>query len=262
MSQLEQEGDTNAGIEDEVNPFESLCSREEEDLIEILAAQDRSRSTTTPFSRTIQRDWGIPTFSDQIDKGICRFELVHPSDINNKLCIQLEHRKHSTGSDLWDSALVLAYGLPGILKTPNLRNKTVLELGSGTGAVGLYCSKCLGAKRVVVTDLAENLDLIRRNRDENGLDEDAVEIFALDWTHDELPDEITERNPTGFDIILGSDLCEFFHTDDDNDERFVLSIGSLSPFFNSLSPSICPVFVGAIGQNDHNLVAFAQSNYY
>lgn len=193
--------------EEELNPFESLCSGEGDDLVEMFArARDSNITTKPPFA---QRDWGIPTFSDQIDKGISSVDLVDPSDATNKVKIHLEHRKHSTGSDLWDSALVLAYGLSGILDTTSLESKTILELGSGTGAVGLYCANCLGAKRSVLTDLPDNLELIQRNRNENGLEEDAVEIVALDWTDKQLPSKITECYPTGFDLILGSDLCEW-----------------------------------------------------
>ena len=55
----------------------------------------------------------------------------------------------------------------------------VLELGSGTGFVGLALAK-LGASRVTLTDLPQRLPILKRNVEENGL-EDAVSVQALAW---------------------------------------------------------------------------------
>mmetsp|Transcript_9045 Transcript_9045/g.11773 ORF Transcript_9045/g.11773 Transcript_9045/m.11773 type:complete len:570 (-) Transcript_9045:1176-2885(-) len=61
---------------------------------------------------------------------------------------------------LWDSATVL---LGYFASHPNIiRGKSLVELGAGTGAVGLGCA-VLGCDRAIVTDLAPVLPLIEKN---------------------------------------------------------------------------------------------------
>ena len=76
--------------------------------------------------------------------------------------------------------------------------KRIVELGSGTGVAGL-ASAALGAARVVLTDLAENLPLLQRNAARNGLD---VSVAAFDWL---TPTTLGER----FDVVLAAD-CVFW----------------------------------------------------
>lgn len=47
------------------------------------------------------------------------------------------------------------------------RRRSVLDLSAGCGLVGLAAAR-LGAQRTVLTDLAPNLALLRRNADKNG----------------------------------------------------------------------------------------------
>ncbi|KAH0620211.1 hypothetical protein JD844_020258 [Phrynosoma platyrhinos] len=83
-----------------------------------------------------------------------------------------------TGSVVWDAALVLARFLEKKeeeeeeeaavgLGSPrlSLRRAAVLELGAGTGLVGLMAA-CLGAN-VTVTDLEEVQDLLKMNIENN-----------------------------------------------------------------------------------------------
>ena len=83
--------------------------------------------------------------------------------------------------------------------------KRVVELGSGTGIAGLACA-ALGASRVVLTDLPENLALLRRNATRNGWVQSLcgceVSVAALDWNTDALP---------ACDLVLGADVC--YHQD-------------------------------------------------
>lgn len=195
--------------EEENDPFQSLdCN-----LFEERKAAARPRA--------VRRNWGIPTFEDQIDRGILSFTLSKLQDPSKFITIALEHRKHSTGSDLWDSALVLAHNLEALV--PSLEGKTILELGSGTGAVGLYCSRCLGAKHVVLTDLPENLELLERNRIANGISETLVSIAPLDWMSEDFPDAAL----SGIDLIVGSDLCKC---------QLDMSLSKLEPFLSIPRP--------------------------
>jgi len=78
-------------IEDaEANPFLSVAF----DVFEVDSASPRSLPRTA-------RDWGIPTLADPIDRGIKSY------CVRNFVTVHLEHRRHSTGSDLWDSSLVM-----------------------------------------------------------------------------------------------------------------------------------------------------------
>lgn len=173
-------------------------------------------------NRPPARNWGLPSFKDQIDRRITYYDLKVPP---HSIRLNLEFRKHSTGSDLWDSALVLANYLPLL----NLQGKRVVELGSGVGAVGLMCKR-FGAS-ITLTDLPENCDLIRRNALENGfnvlnmekpqsLDKDdivsddaTVRVCPIRWgtTSDHLPTHLIRQG--GVDLILGSDLFLPYATD-------------------------------------------------
>jgi predicted nicotinamide N-methyase len=171
-----------------------------------------------------ERNWGLPSFKDQIDRRITYYDLkVLPHEIR----LNLEFRKHSTGSDLWDSALVLANFLPLL----NLAGKRVVELGSGVGAVGLMCKK-FGAS-ITLSDLPENCDLICRNALENGFnvfnmgkpkglekddisttsDNNIVHVCPIRWgtTSEHLPNHLIQQG--GVDLILGSDLFLPYATD-------------------------------------------------
>jgi predicted nicotinamide N-methyase len=79
--------------------------------------------------------------------------------------------------------------------------KRVVELGSGTGIAGLACA-AHGASRVVLTDLPENLPLLRRNATRNGWVQSLcgceVSVEKLDWHTDALP---------ACDVLLGADVC-------------------------------------------------------
>lgn len=82
---------------------------------------------------------------------------------------------------------------------------TVLELGAGTGAVGIYCA-ALGARRVVLTDgdpstLALAADNARRNRSVGLASAAAVELLPLRWG---CRADVAAVPPC--DLILGSDV--------------------------------------------------------
>lgn len=104
-----------------------------------------------------------------------------------------EHTKKNdhTGAVVWDDLIVLAKILE---KTPTfINNKTVIELGAGTGLLGLICSK-LGAK-VVITDQLNRLKQINENLNLNSTLNTSVSVIELDWK------KIEEINST-YDVIL------------------------------------------------------------
>ena len=98
-----------------------------------------------------------------------------------------------TASRVWPASAELARHVADVV-----RGKRVVELGAGAGLAGLAC-KVLGAARVVLTDLPENLPLLQRNAARNGLD---VSVAAFDWN---APDALGEK----FDVVLGSARIKF-----------------------------------------------------
>lgn len=90
------------------------------------------------------------------------------------------------------------------------RRLRVLELGSGTGAVGIAAAALLGAS-VTVTDLPHVLPNLQFNVDANAgileLHGGAVEVAALQWG------DIQQMEAVGreYDVILGSDVVYHDH---------------------------------------------------
>ncbi|KAL7550423.1 hypothetical protein ACHAWF_013663 [Thalassiosira exigua] len=89
-----------------------------------------------------------------------------------------------TGLNVWDGSLLLARYLE---KKPDIvRNKMVLELGSGCGLVGI-ASGILGARRVVMTDLSYALPLMKENVQGNRSSVahscGAIDCKECDWFH-------------------------------------------------------------------------------
>ena len=99
-----------------------------------------------------------------------------------------------TASRVWPASAELALHVADVV-----RGKRVVELGAGAGLAGLAC-KVLGAARVVLTDLPENLPLLQRNAARNGLDD--VVVAPFDWL---TPTTLGER----FDVVLAAD-CVFW----------------------------------------------------
>nr|XP_056707099.1 protein N-lysine methyltransferase METTL21D [Euleptes europaea] len=116
------------------------------------------------------------------------------------------------GVVVWDAALVLARFLdksaahrpapPGRRLRLPLRRKAALELGAGTGLVGLVAA-CLGAN-VTVTDLEEVQDLLKMNIEKNQhLVTGSIQAKVLKWG-----EEVTDFLPAP-DYILMAD-CIYY----------------------------------------------------
>ncbi|KAF9146000.1 Methyltransferase-like protein 21D [Mortierella sp. GBA39] len=98
------------------------------------------------------------------------------------------------GSTVWDTAIVLSKYLEksNILATSSAtasRSKrttlNILELGSGTGLVGLAVARMLSSTgqkaRIVLTDKANVLPLLQRNMEKNPAEGVELEARVLDW---------------------------------------------------------------------------------
>ncbi|NP_001290976.1 protein N-lysine methyltransferase METTL21A [Esox lucius] len=101
---------------------------------------------------------------------------------------------------VWDAAVVLCMYLE--LGQVELKGKVAIELGAGTGLVGIVAA-LLGAKKVTITDRKPALDFLAANVKENIPPDQlaAVEVSELIWGQG------LERYPEGgFDIVLGADI--------------------------------------------------------
>lgn len=82
------------------------------------------------------------------------------------------------------------------------RKLQVAELGSGTGLVGLYFARLVPSARVVLTDLADHVDLLQANMALNGLDNAHVEV--LDWCRKQ---DVSSFFEDGYDLVLATDCA-------------------------------------------------------
>lgn len=111
----------------------------------------------------------------------------------------LEHRHNSSTT------------LSGLLTRPHSQPLRILELGSGTGMVGIAAAAILGAY-VTVTDLSHVIPNLKFNAEANlktvGLNGGKVEVAALGWGVEEEMEAIKKDE---YDIIMGSDVVYHDH---------------------------------------------------
>lgn len=104
-----------------------------------------------------------------------------------------ERRALPYGVVLWPASIALAHEVAS--RPDDLRGRTVLELGAGTGLPGIVAAS-LGA-RVVQTDRQEvALAVCRRNGERNHVA--GIEYRQADWT--------AWDDTTRYDVILGADV--------------------------------------------------------
>ena len=95
---------------------------------------------------------------------------------------------------MWPASYLLACCLAAPPLEIAMRGATVIELGAGCGLPGLAGWAC-GARRVVLTDLPENLPRLDAILDANGVNDASGQLrmstAALDWCHP-LPDALMQ----------------------------------------------------------------------
>ncbi|KAF9452143.1 hypothetical protein P691DRAFT_722431 [Macrolepiota fuliginosa MF-IS2] len=108
------------------------------------------------------------------------------------------------GGIAWPAGQILSSYLTQTYQTTtSLSNKTIIELGSGTGLVGLIAGKLDPLCTTYITDQAPLLDIMRKNVLLNVL-EDNVKAVELNWG-----EPVPSTVPSKPDIILAAD-CVYF----------------------------------------------------
>ena len=150
-----------------------------------------------------------------------------------ELMVEQDQSLHDCcGGIVWESAFCLAQYLRGEARARRIRGRRVLELGAGTGLLGLAAAAS-GAKRVVLTDHPDAMPLLTRNVERNAEalagagdgdgDGDGDETgdgtgdahasrrrrripkcLPLDWTDDAHLDAVADLGP--FDVVLATDV--------------------------------------------------------
>jgi predicted nicotinamide N-methyase len=99
------------------------------------------------------------------------------------------------GSISWPGASILADYIQN--NSHLVRNKSVLELGSGPGVPGLVCS-AVGASQVVLSDQKNLCSLMQENINLNQQVLSNISSIELDW--------FSSQHVGTFNVIIGSDI--------------------------------------------------------
>ncbi len=154
------------------------------------------------FKKEISRPVGLGLCYVSAMKSFFDFK-VRDSEIKLRI-EQKEKEEENIGTVVWDAALCLVESLSNLPCFRNISDSKnsmrILELGSGTGIVGIATKLMFKDAHVVLSDL--ETDLLDRNvRSNVGSDSDSkLSIVSLPWG-----DENAARKVGVFDVILCSD---------------------------------------------------------
>ncbi|KAI9321209.1 putative methyltransferase-domain-containing protein [Dichotomocladium elegans] len=133
-------------------------------------------------------------------------DLTSDDDRIEKAARLIAHLAGRGGNDIgfktWGAAPLLAKKLIQQKLIPDMASRSVLELGTGTGLVGLACDK-LGAAELIMTDYHQSvLSNVTTNV---ALNESNARILELDFIK-VAKDEAPEWKGRTFDVVIASDL--------------------------------------------------------
>ncbi len=133
---------------------------------------------------------------------------------NKELIMKINQSlQYGYSGEVWDGALVLSYYLlKNQLKEETkskYSNKTILELGSGTGICGLITS-VMSPKHIILTDLPDKIGILKENLEENMelikeiSPNTLIDIYGIDWRK-EINDDLGKLD---VDLII---CCEIVY---------------------------------------------------
>ncbi|XP_031568402.1 protein N-lysine methyltransferase METTL21A-like [Actinia tenebrosa] len=154
-----------------------------------------------PFIITIQKasaSMALVPYSPHKTLGIFHKSERNFTFVGRTLTIHQDWEEGGVAAVVWDAALVLSQYLES--KGNWIKDKKVIELGAGTGLVGMVAA-ILGGD-VVVTDRKAALNYTKTNVKNNLkiLSDTSLKVTALDWGQD------TSIFSAPYDIILGADI--------------------------------------------------------
>ena len=142
----------------------------------------------------------IVSVSFEHDALTAPVNLSHTPEAASGIAAASYDEADGTFARLWPTSFALARFL---CENPSLvAGKRIVELGSGSGAVGLVCA-ALGATSVTLTDLPDAMTLLATNLAQNPTLAPLVKIAPCAWGSDEHISSLLEDGP--FDIVL---CCE------------------------------------------------------
>ena len=96
---------------------------------------------------------------------------------------------------MWDSSLVLSRYLEKHVSPKFWKGKHVIELGAGTGIVGLTVAGIGGVEQVLLTDLPDLKPLLKENVKLNKKITKGcqVQVVEFEWGNDEIPRLISDQ---------------------------------------------------------------------
>ncbi|KAL9143233.1 hypothetical protein ABFS82_14G222900 [Erythranthe guttata] len=110
-----------------------------------------------------------------------------------------------TGQLVWPGAELMNMYLSK--NSDMLRGCSVIELGSGVGITGIFCSRF--CSKVVLTDHNDEvLKILARNIELHDSTQNSMCASAekLEWGNHEQLKDILQRHPEGFDLVIGADI--------------------------------------------------------
>jgi len=112
-----------------------------------------------------------------------------------------------TGGIVWDAGLVLISYMNTLAPSScggGKGNRRALDLGSGTGVVGMAIYQLGLVDSVTLTDAASQIDLIKQNVQRNFPGNNSIGVAKLCWEDDADADAILD-SATPFSLITASD---------------------------------------------------------
>uniref|UniRef100_A0A5B6YPA8 Putative Methyltransferase family protein isoform 3 n=1 Tax=Davidia involucrata TaxID=16924 RepID=A0A5B6YPA8_DAVIN len=132
------------------------------------------------------------------------------SQILQLLCLQSASTDFDlTGQLVWPGATLLNDYLSK--NAEMLQGCSIIELGSGVGVTGILCGRF--CHEVLLTDHNEEVLKILKKNIELHASSDNTNCCAgliaekLEWGNSDQLNQILQRHPGGFDLILGADIC-------------------------------------------------------
>lgn len=140
-------------------------------------------------------------YEETAGMGLQKFHkpLATFSFANHTIQIRQDWRQLGVAAVVWDAAVVLATYLEA--GAVELRGRRAVELGAGTGLVGIVAA-LLGAQ-VTITDRKAALEFLRSNVEANlpAQVQPRAAVRELTWGQD-----LASFPPGEFDLILGADI--------------------------------------------------------